>query len=164
MKETPVPTVHGVGYLGAGEFRAYKDYKQTPAYAIWASILQRCYSELNQKKYPCYVGCTVDSVWHDFQVFAKWFYENHKEGLHLDKDVLVEGNKIYGPDTCTFVTRQVNNEKAWAKTYYIKSPDGEAVEVYNLAKFCREHNLDQPAMCHMVNGNYSNHKGWTLND
>lgn len=31
------------------------------------------------------------------------------EGMSLDKDIIVLGNKVYGPDTCVFVPCQVNN-------------------------------------------------------
>ena len=31
------------------------------------------------------------------------------EGKFIDKDLLFPGNKVYGPDTCVFVTRQLNN-------------------------------------------------------
>lgn len=30
------------------------------------------------------------------------------EGLDLDKDLLVPGNKVYGPETCIFVVHSVN--------------------------------------------------------
>ena len=29
--------------------------------------------------------------------------------INLDKDILVKGNKLYGPDTCILVPRRVNN-------------------------------------------------------
>ena len=40
--------------------------------------------------------------------FKKWMLTQRYEGLHLDKDILFEGNKVYGPDTCVFVSTEVN--------------------------------------------------------
>ena len=31
------------------------------------------------------------------------------EGMSLDKDIIVPGNKVYGPDTCVFVSIQLNS-------------------------------------------------------
>ena len=30
------------------------------------------------------------------------------QGWHLDKDILIKGNKIYSPETCCFVPQEVN--------------------------------------------------------
>ena len=30
------------------------------------------------------------------------------EGLHLDKDILIPGNKIYGPNACMFIPQDIN--------------------------------------------------------
>tara|TARA_R110000744_G_scaffold380201_1_gene500145 strand:- start:1165 stop:1539 length:375 start_codon:yes stop_codon:yes gene_type:complete len=42
-------------------------------------------------------------------VFADWFFLNYTDGLHLDKDILKQGNRVYSPDTCVFVSYQVNS-------------------------------------------------------
>ena len=35
--------------------------------------------------------------------------ETRFRGMHLDKDLLFEGNKVYSADNCVFVTSTVNN-------------------------------------------------------
>lgn len=34
---------------------------------------------------------------------------NYIEGFELDKDILVKGNKVYSPETCCFVPKEVNS-------------------------------------------------------
>ena len=45
-----------------------------------------------------YLDVTVCEEWHNFQNFAKWFYENYYEisgeKMRLDKDILIKGNKM----------------------------------------------------------------------
>lgn len=43
------------------------------------------------------------------QYFLEGFNTNYQEGFNLDKDLLVEGNKVYGPETCVFVSPIVNS-------------------------------------------------------
>lgn len=79
-----------------------------PFYQKWISMLTRCYSERYQKLYPSYQGCTVCDDWITFSGFRGWMIEQEWEGLNLEKDLLVQGNKIYSPETCVFTTPQVN--------------------------------------------------------
>lgn len=102
------PTIYGIGFSGVGIYSATSGGKITPAYDIWNSMIQRCYSEKFQKKHPTYIGCTVSPDWHNFQNFAKWFYENRIEGFDLDKDLIKIGNKEYHPELCSFVPTEVN--------------------------------------------------------
>lgn len=77
-----------------------------PFYSRWATMLRRCYgSGLDN---PSYKGCTVCDEWKTFSNFRAWMVEQDWEGNELDKDILVIGNKVYGPETCLFVTRQIN--------------------------------------------------------
>lgn len=71
-------------------------------------MLSRCYDKKYQEKQPAYIGCYVDNYLLGFQNFAKWFEENYNEGFHLDKDILVKGNKVYSPQTCCFVPQEIN--------------------------------------------------------
>lgn len=86
--------------------------KQSPEFAIWHlwnSMLYRCHYT---DSYPAYRECSVCEEWQYYDNFKKWFDENYheyKEGYHLDKDILVKGNKVYSPATCCFVPREINN-------------------------------------------------------
>lgn len=105
-------SVFGVGYLGEGIYKAVENGIATEQYKVWNAMMQRCYSMKFQENHPTYIGCTVDERWHNYQVFAKWYDENfYKVGnhrTHLDKDILVKGNKVYSPETCVFVPQFIN--------------------------------------------------------
>ena len=79
------------------------------SYSVWSHMLERCYSEKSRAKNKTYADCTVSDDWLIYPNFAKWFDCNYMEGLHLDKDILINKNKIYSEDGCRFVPRQVNS-------------------------------------------------------
>ena len=72
-------------------------------------MLMRCYSGKYQESHPTYAGCTVSDEWHTFSNFKAWMEKQDFEGKQLDKDILFEGNKVYGAETCVFVTPSVNS-------------------------------------------------------
>ncbi len=78
-------------------------------YRIWADMLKRCYSAKYQERRPTYAGCRVSSEWLTFSNFKTWMVAQAWEGKQLDKDLLIDGNKLYSPDTCVFVTQAVNS-------------------------------------------------------
>lgn len=160
IKDLYYPSVCGVGYLGKGAYNSKENGKLSKCYDVWCSMIKRCYSSIYHKNKPTYESCIVDPVWHDFQNFAEWFYDNYKEGLQLDKDIKVKGNKVYSPNTCMFVTPTENSIEAHAKTYKFKSPDGEIFDVYNLNEFCRNHNLLNQHMGKVHLGKRNHHKHW----
>lgn len=82
--------------------------KQSVAWRRWESMLIRCYGKDYLNTRPTYEGCRVCDEWLTFSNFKKWFDENYKEGYHLDKDILVKGNKVYSPHTCCFVPHKIN--------------------------------------------------------
>ena len=71
-------------------------------------MIRRCYSRKFQEKYKSYQGCLVCNEWLSYSVFKDWFDKNYIDGLDLDKDILVKGNKIYSPETCVFVPHRIN--------------------------------------------------------
>jgi hypothetical protein len=108
IKDPFYPYVFNVGFLGVGRHNSTDGGRKTTKYSRWTSMLQRCYSEEHQSKHPAYIGCSVAPEWHNFQNFGNWFDENYVEGWHIDKDILVKGNKVYSPDNCCYVPKEIN--------------------------------------------------------
>ena len=79
-----------------------------PFYDRWKHMLNRCYCTKSQARQPTYKGCTVTKEWHSFMAFKAWMIAQDWRGNQLDKDLLVNGNKVYGPDTCVFISAQLN--------------------------------------------------------
>lgn len=103
------PSVYGIGFMGVGEHPASVNGKDTPAYKTWSSMLRRCHCPKLHARKPTYANCSVHPNWHNFQVFAEWFERQYFATCwHLDKDLIVEGNKIYSADNCVFVPSQLN--------------------------------------------------------
>ena len=100
------PRIHlyGVGICDAPDVVVF-DGCRIPAYLAWNEMLRRCYGT-NRKK--CYEGCEVAEEWWLFEAFRNWFEPRHKKGWHLDKDLLVPGNKLYSPNTCAVVPQEIN--------------------------------------------------------
>lgn len=110
VRDPYIPTVYGHGYIGYGKHKTVENGKHTRMYKIWTSMLQRCYS--GKDYVSTYNDCTVCKAWLNFQNFAQWYEENYYEiegqRMHLDKDILYQGNKIYSPHTCVFVPQNIN--------------------------------------------------------
>lgn len=106
VKSIMQKTVCGVGFLGT------KENVDNKAYDIWRGMLRRCYDNKSKLKNPAYKDCSVCEEWHNYSNFKKWYDENYYEigdkRMHLDKDILIKGNKIYSPETCIFVPQFIN--------------------------------------------------------
>lgn len=80
-----------------------------PFYRSWADMITRCYNAKHIARRPTYADCSVTQEWHRFSAFRAWMVTQEWEGKQLDKDILFEGNKVYSPDTCVFVSAQLNS-------------------------------------------------------
>lgn len=104
--------VYGVGINDAGYLtQPIVDgiRMRCPFYQRWRAMLTRCYSSKYHKRFPTYTGCSVCREWLTFSNFKKWMEEQKWEGNELDKDILIEGNKVYSPATCVFVSPKLNS-------------------------------------------------------
>lgn len=81
---------------------------ECPYYKVWVDMLRRAHNKKYQEKYPTYMGTTICEDWKYFSKFKAWMTEQDWVGNQLDKDLLVEGNKHYSPETCIFVSALVN--------------------------------------------------------
>ena len=105
------PSVCGVGYLGCNlELKASYNGKKCPIYYAWVRMFERCYSKKFHRINPTYVGCTVSEEFKDYSKWREWYdnYQYKHDGWHLDKDLLIKGNKVYSESTCVFIPREIN--------------------------------------------------------
>lgn len=72
--------------------------------ALWAVLTQKV------GKRPAYLDCTLAFTSEaDFRQWAIKQVGFSEEGFELDKDILIKGNRVYGPDTCVFVPQELNS-------------------------------------------------------
>lgn len=113
IKSPYCKSVYGIGYLGEGKYEAVENDKMVKSYELWRNIFIRCYDKKQKQKIPTYEGCSICEEWHNYQNFAQWFDKNYykidNQQMHLDKDILIKGNKIYAPETCVVVPNRINN-------------------------------------------------------
>ena len=107
------PRYYGVGCLGEGKYKMSENGKNTDEYNIWYHMLRRCYDPKFHERESTYKGCKVEEYLLNFQNMCEWIEENYYEvpgeKMHLDKDILCKGNKVYSRDTCIFVPQRINN-------------------------------------------------------
>lgn len=116
VKNPYYPTVCGVGILGNKHKTTLLNGRRTKEYEAWRSILQRSFDDGYKNKKPTYKDVTCCDEWllfdnfyewiHSQSNFDKWFNDN---SWHIDKDILLKGNKIYSPNFCVLVPQHVNS-------------------------------------------------------
>ena len=86
-------------------------------YTVWYSMLQRCHNSKIHKQKPTYSGCAISDNFKSLTYFLDWAKQqvghNSRDGegrkFHLDKDILIKGNKVYSEDTCCIVPPEINS-------------------------------------------------------
>lgn len=102
--------------------------ERCPYYTRWVGMIQRCYDPKCHARYPTYINCYVCEEWMVFSNFKRWMQNQDWKGKDLDKDILFNGNKVYGPDTCVFIAPEINkllNDSAATRGSY---PQGVCYE------------------------------------
>ena len=102
----------GVGIMDADynvEFTDNGKRKHCPFYLKWCNMIKRCYYEKYRHISITYYDCYVCDDWLVFSNFKKWMEKQDWVGKQLDKDLITSKNKVYGPETCCFVSSEINN-------------------------------------------------------
>ena len=110
VKDHFSPSVYGVGILGT-KYPPSMSGRNTKEYNLWQNMLQRCYSDTFQKKQPTYEGCKCSENFKYYEYFYEWCHKQigfSNQGWHLDKDLLIKGNKVYSESTCVFLPKEIN--------------------------------------------------------
>ena len=111
VKDPRSPSVFGVGISGT-KYPIRVNGRNTKEYDLWYSMLRRCCSNDFKKKRPTYEGCEVSDNFKSYEYFYEWCNKqigfNNKD-WHLDKDLLVKGNKVYSENTCVFIPAEINS-------------------------------------------------------
>lgn len=109
-------SVCGVGYIGEGKYSPMEEcgLVKKAVYEDWIDMLKRVYAPSRRKCHKTYreYGIFVCDEWHNFQNFAEWYYKypyNRESNWALDKDLKKIGNKMYGPETCSYIPQRVNS-------------------------------------------------------
>lgn len=106
------PSVCGVGRVDV-PFKISNGGKHFWQYQLWNGMLDRCFSEKFKGRNPTYMNVTCCDEWLSFGNFVEWVnkevgYAGKPEGMELDKDLIIRGNKAYSPETCSFVPKSIN--------------------------------------------------------
>ena len=106
------PSVHGVGCVDV-PFKISNGGKQFWQYQLWNSMLSRCFNVRHKETHQTYKDVTCCDEWLSFASFLEWVnkevgYSGKPDGMELDKDLIIRGNKTYSPNACSFVPRDVN--------------------------------------------------------
>ena len=111
VKDRYLPSVYSVGVVGV-KYPISEYGVHTKEYELWKNMLKRCYSDIIKKKQPTYEGCEVSDNFKSYEYFHEWCNEQigfNNQGWHLDKDLLIKGNKVYNESTCVFIPAEINS-------------------------------------------------------
>ena len=108
-------SVYGIG-VNDKEYPSWNINKPLKEYAIWKDMLLRCTKEF-WNKHPTYIGNTCSENFKFYSFFYRWCQEQigfgnideNGKSWHLDKDLLLKGNKHYSEDACVFVPSRINS-------------------------------------------------------
>ena len=110
VKDYYSESIFNVGVVGK-KYKTRKDKKILKEYVTWINMLKRCYDEKLHDKNKTYMKCEVSDNFKHYENFYEWCNKQigfNNSSWHLDKDLLIKGNKVYSEDTCVFLPQEIN--------------------------------------------------------
>lgn len=104
--------------------------KHIPEYKMWSRMLERSLSSKWKVSNPTYKDVSVDSRWYSMSKFIEdvstlvGYEQAINDSWHLDKDLLVKGNKVYSLETCCFIPIEINSLMVLHRSSRGKYPSG----------------------------------------
>ena len=105
-----IKLIYGVG-INDGKYPAKVNGKIIKEYKLWLGLLKRCYSPIYHRENPTYISCKASENFKNYSYFYEWAQQQigfDQENYHLDKDLVLKGNKVYSEKTCLFVPQELN--------------------------------------------------------
>jgi len=133
------------------------DKKKRREYFMWKNMLSRCTDKYWGSK-PTYLGTNCSNNFKSYAFFYEWCnkqigfgsVDENNRYWHLDKDLLIKGNKLYSEDTCVFIPSRINNLFVKRENLRGENPIG----VYwskNPCKFVARCNINKGVQKHLGN-------------
>lgn len=110
VKDKLLPSVYGVGVIG-DKYPSKLNGNWKREYSLWSGMLCRCHSSKLKSRQPSYEKCQTSNNFNSYTYFHEWCHEQagfNDSSFHLDKDLLIRGNKTYSEDTCVFIPHEIN--------------------------------------------------------
>ena len=118
VKNYYYPSVCGIGYIGDKNIEPpFVNGKITHCYDVWHNMITRCYDAKFVSQNLLYEDCSVDTEWHNFQNFAKWwksevlsdFKDSRGRSSAIDKNLMSKERRgnLYSEQTCTLLPEEI---------------------------------------------------------
>ena len=106
VKDPMAKDIYNAACFGVGPY----DSKH-PAYKKWFQMIRRCYDLKWKAEHNYYDDVSVCEEWLNYQNFAQWYAAQppYDPEYHLDKDLINREARMYSPETCSWLPRELNS-------------------------------------------------------
>lgn len=132
VKDPMAKDVYGTACIGVGPYNS-----KHPAYQKWFQMIRRCYDPKWKADHRYYDNVFVCEAWLNYQNFAQWYAEHppYKPDYQLDKDLLRPAARMYSPETCSWLPKELNLMISKKEAIRGEYPMGVSLDAQNPAKY-----------------------------